>query len=76
MAAKTSLFDPAVVGIGEFSHVIAGSTEVLVLVARGETTLRHFFGAYLLPTLIGNIVGGVPLVAAFAHGQFVTSEEV
>jgi formate/nitrite transporter FocA (FNT family) len=65
-----------VVGIGEFSHVIAGSTEVLVLVALGERTLGQFLGAYLLPTLIGNIVGGVSLVAAFAHGQFVTSEEV
>jgi formate/nitrite transporter FocA (FNT family) len=65
-----------VVGIGEFSHVIAGSTEVLVLVASGEKTFVQYVAGYLVPTLAGNVIGGVSLVAAFAHGQFVTSEEV
>jgi len=65
-----------VVGIGEFSHVIAGSTEVLVLVASGERTFVQYLASYLVPTLAGNVIGGVSLVAAFAHGQFVTSEEV
>jgi formate/nitrite transporter FocA (FNT family) len=65
-----------VVGIGEFSHVIAGSTEVLVLVASGEKTFVEYLTSYLVPTLLGNVIGGVSLVAAFAHGQFVTSDEV
>jgi formate-nitrite transporter family protein len=65
-----------VVGIGEFSHVIAGSTEVLVLVTSGEKTILQYLMFYLVPTLAGNVIGGVSLVAAFAHGQFVTSEEV
>jgi formate/nitrite transporter FocA (FNT family) len=65
-----------VVGIGEFSHVIAGSTEVLLLVALGEQSFLHYLGSYLVPTLAGNVIGGVSLVAAFAHGQFVSSEEV
>ena len=65
-----------VVGIGEFSHVIAGSTEVLVLVASGEETFVPVPDVILVPTLLGNVIGGVSLVAAFAHGQFVTSEEV
>ena len=65
-----------VVGIGEFSHVIAGSTEVLVLFASGEKTFVQYLTSYLVPTLLGNVIGGVSLVAAFAHGQFVTSEEV
>ena len=65
-----------VVGIGEFSHVIAGSTEVLFLVTSGEKTILDYIAGYLLPTLAGNIIGGVSLVAAFAHAQFVSSEEV
>jgi formate/nitrite transporter FocA (FNT family) len=40
-------------------------------VARGEITLGHCFTAFFLPTLIGNIVGGVSLVAALAHGQVI-----
>lgn len=65
-----------VVGIGEFSHVVAGSTEVLFLVALGEKTFGEYLAWYLIPTLAGNVIGGVSLVAAFAHAQFVASDEV
>jgi formate/nitrite transporter FocA (FNT family) len=58
-----------VVGIGQFAHVIAGSGEGLYLVFRGEQTLVGYFSRFLLPSLLGNSVGGVALVAALAHVQ-------
>ncbi|MDQ6620100.1 MAG: formate/nitrite transporter family protein [Pseudomonadota bacterium] len=57
------------VGLGEFSHVIAGSIEVFTLCAIGEASWLDVIGTYVLPTLIGNIVGGVTLVAMLNHAQ-------
>lgn len=58
-----------VVGIGELSHVIAGSSECLFVVLRGGRSFAGFVSAYLLPSLAGNSIGGVALVAALAHVQ-------
>ena len=60
-----------VVGLAHFSHVIAGSVETFYLVAAGERTFIDYVGRYLLPSLLGNIIGGTSLVAALAHAQFV-----
>jgi formate/nitrite transporter FocA (FNT family) len=57
------------VGIGEFSHVIAGSAECLYVVFTGERTMADYVMRFLLPALIGNAVGGVALVATLAHAQ-------
>jgi formate/nitrite transporter FocA (FNT family) len=60
-----------VVGLAHFSHVIAGSVEAFYLVARGERSFLEYIVGYLVPSLIGNVFGGVSLVAALAHAQFV-----
>lgn len=57
------------VGLGEFSHVIAGSIEVFTLAASGGQSWPGVLGSYVVPTLIGNIVGGVTLVAMLNHAQ-------
>jgi formate-nitrite transporter family protein len=62
------------VGVGQFSHIIAGATEVFVLGWAGEKPWGTVLGAYLVPTLIGNIVGGVTLVAALNHAQVTSGE--
>jgi formate/nitrite transporter FocA (FNT family) len=64
-----------VVGLGQFSHVIAGSVDTLYLVARGDLTLAGYAMRFLLPALSGNIVGGVSLVAAVAHAQFIAGAD-
>jgi formate-nitrite transporter family protein len=64
-----------VVGVGQFSHVIAGSVDTLYLVARGEIAITTYAGRFLVPALIGNIVGGVSLVAAVAHAQYIGGGE-
>ncbi|MGH7906049.1 MAG: formate/nitrite transporter family protein [Candidatus Binataceae bacterium] len=63
------------VGLGDFSHVVAGSVEVLyVVVTSGDISWAGYFGQYLAPTLLGNVVGGVALVAFVNHAQVITEE--
>ncbi len=57
------------VGLGGFSHIIVGSVEVLFGVTAGDTSWSAYFGQFLIPTLLGNIVGGVSLVAALNNAQ-------
>jgi formate/nitrite transporter FocA (FNT family) len=58
-----------VVGLGGFSHIIAGSVEVLYVVATGGLTWGQYLAGYLLPVFIGNVIGGVSLVALLNYGQ-------
>ena len=60
------------VGLGGFTHIIAGSIEVLYLVSTGALPWYRCVGGYMLPTLLGNVLGGVPLVAALNHAQVVS----
>ncbi len=58
-----------VVAVGRLSHVIAGSVEAAYAVMSQLATLSDYFLKFLLPTLLGNIVGGVALVALLNHGS-------
>jgi formate/nitrite transporter FocA (FNT family) len=58
-----------VVGLGGFTHIIAGSVEAFYLMTTGEASWALGLGGWLLPTLIGNILGGISLVAALNHAQ-------
>ena len=60
-----------VVGLAELTHIIAGSVEVLFLAMVGAKSWLAVVWGYLVPTLIGNIVGGVSLTAAVNHAQVV-----
>lgn len=62
------------IGLGSFGHVIAGSTTVLYLVALKTTSWATYLGHFFLPTVLGNIVGGVSLVAALGHAQVVAGK--
>jgi formate/nitrite transporter FocA (FNT family) len=57
------------VAIGRFPHIIAGSVDVLYLVATGDLAWTAYVAGYLIPTLIGNTIGGVALVSALNHAQ-------
>lgn len=63
-----------VVALGRFPHIIAGSVEVLVLVAVRQIGWGDFAMRYMLPTLIGNVLGGVALVSAVNHAQTVSGK--
>jgi formate/nitrite transporter FocA (FNT family) len=64
-----------VIGLGEFSHVIAGSTTVLYLVATRDASWSFYLKGFFLPALLGNVIGGVSLVAALGHAQVVGGEK-
>jgi formate/nitrite transporter FocA (FNT family) len=63
------------IGAAHLAHVIAGSVEVLYLVADGSASLRAFFLQFFLPTLAGNVLGGGALVAAIGHAQATADAE-
>ncbi|MGI8889408.1 MAG: formate/nitrite transporter family protein [Chthoniobacterales bacterium] len=63
-----------IVGIGEFSHIIAGSVDAFYLVALGQKTLLDYL-AYMIPILLGNVIGGSSIVAAIAHAQYIGGGE-
>jgi formate/nitrite transporter FocA (FNT family) len=58
-----------VVAVGGFSHIVAGSVECAFLVQIGEAAWQDFLLGFFTPTLLGNILGGVPLVAVLNYGQ-------
>lgn len=61
------------VGLGGFTHVIAGSVEALYLVTTGELSPWTYLGQFLAPAFLGNAIGGVSLVAALNHAQVAAS---
>lgn len=63
-----------VVGIGQFSHIVAGSVEMFYLVVTGAASFMRCLTTYMIPTLIGNIIGGVALVAMLNHAQVVAGD--
>lgn len=62
------------VALGEMSHVIVGTVEVGFVASMGQITWLHCFVGYMLPTLLGNVLGGVSLVAALNHAQVTSGE--
>jgi formate-nitrite transporter family protein len=59
------------VGLGGFNHVVAGSTTMFYLIVTKSLSWPSYVFHFFLPTLLGNIVGGVSLVAALGHAQVV-----
>jgi formate/nitrite transporter FocA (FNT family) len=63
------------VGLGGFAHVIAGSAEVFYAAVRGEASWGQAVGGFIVPALIGNVLGGLTMVAALNHAQARSGEE-
>jgi formate/nitrite transporter FocA (FNT family) len=65
-----------IVALGKFSHIIAGSVEAAYAVLVGQASIRDYVGAFLVPTLIGNTVGGISLVAFLNHAPLTSELEI
>ena len=63
------------IGLGSFNHIIAGSTKVFYMLLAGQVSWADYFGRFFAPTLLGNIIGGVSLVAFLGHAQVVAGKE-
>jgi formate/nitrite transporter FocA (FNT family) len=64
-----------IVGLGHFSHVIAGAVQTFYVAIIGQASWSDVFVDYILPTFIGNILGGVALVAFINHAQVVSGKK-
>jgi formate/nitrite transporter FocA (FNT family) len=60
-----------IVGLAGFSHIVAGSVDALYLVAIGNLSFGAYAFGFALPVFIGNVIGGVALVALLNYGQVV-----
>ncbi len=58
-----------IIGIGHLSHAIAGSIEVFTLAFMEQTSWWNALTGFTVPSLIGNIIGGVTIVAVLNHAQ-------
>jgi formate/nitrite transporter FocA (FNT family) len=67
----TILLITYVVGMSKLSHVIAGSVEASYGVMVGAASLRDYLCGFFAPTLLGNMIGGISLVAIINHGSIV-----
>lgn len=61
------------IGLGDFTHVVVGSTEMSYLVWQGEASLGEYMFNFLIPTTIGNNIGGTGVFTLLIYGQ-VTEE--
>jgi formate/nitrite transporter FocA (FNT family) len=64
------------IGLGSFAHIIAGSIEAVYVVLGGAATWGEFIGYFFIPTLVGNTIGGVTLVAAVNYAQVASDRYV
>jgi formate-nitrite transporter family protein len=63
------------VGLSGFNHIIAGSTTTLFLIVTHVISWKIYILQFFLPTLLGNIIGGLSLVTALGHAQVVGGKE-
>ncbi|EJF29990.1 MULTISPECIES: formate/nitrite transporter family protein [Enterobacteriaceae] len=57
------------VALGDLTHIVVGSVEILYLVFNGTLHWSEFFWPFALPTLAGNICGGTFIFALISHAQ-------
>lgn len=57
------------IALGDLTHVVAGSTEVFLLLLVGEVSLASAVFGIIIPALIGNIIGGTVLFSMIAYAQ-------
>lgn len=58
-----------IIGLGGMSHVVAGATELFILVMGGELGVMSAVFGGILPALIGNVLGGTGIFAALTYAQ-------
>ena len=57
------------IAAGGFTHIVAGSMEAYLLVIAGDWQWWQMLGGFMVPVLVGNIVGGTALFALISYAQ-------
>lgn len=58
-----------IIGLAHFPHIVAGTVVAMYAVLTGEVALSDFFIEFFFPTIAGNMVGGIMMVAAINYAQ-------
>ncbi|HEY3916303.1 MAG TPA: hypothetical protein VGL83_00845 [Stellaceae bacterium] len=51
------------------AHVVAGAVDVFMLLLAGERSAGAAVGGFIVPALLGNIIGGTALFGLLAYAQ-------
>ncbi|HEX4533119.1 MAG TPA: formate/nitrite transporter family protein [Rhizomicrobium sp.] len=57
------------IAIGGFTHIVAGSMEAFMLLLAGHWSIGQTVGGFMVPVLIGNVIGGTALFALISYAQ-------
>jgi formate/nitrite transporter FocA (FNT family) len=57
------------IALGEFAHVVVGSCEMAYEVIAGEADFMEYFFRFLLPTGLGNVIGGTGIFTILIYNQ-------
>jgi formate/nitrite transporter FocA (FNT family) len=57
------------ISLGNFSHIVAGSVEGFMLVFSGDWSFGTMVWMFMVPTLLGNVIGGTALFALISYAQ-------
>jgi formate/nitrite transporter FocA (FNT family) len=57
------------IAVGGFTHIVAGSFEAWLLVLSGDWSFAWMLWEFMVPVLIGNVIGGTALFAMIAYAQ-------
>jgi formate-nitrite transporter family protein len=73
-SAEGSEFEMTVVltyliAVGGFQHIVAGSMEAFMLALAGQASVAQTLFGFIVPVLIGNVLGGTALFAVLSYAQ-------
>jgi formate/nitrite transporter FocA (FNT family) len=57
------------IAVGGFTHIVAGGMESYLLLFSGEWIWWRMITDFMVPVLIGNMIGGTALFALIAYAQ-------
>ncbi|MBR6013855.1 MAG: formate/nitrite transporter family protein [Selenomonadaceae bacterium] len=66
---STIIFLVYFIALGDFSHVVVGSCEMAFEIIEGDANFFDYFFKFLIPTGIGNVIGGTVIFTLLIHNQ-------
>lgn len=57
------------IAVGGFTHIVTGSLEAYMLVLAGDWQWWQMIVQFMVPVLIGNMIGGTVLFAVISYAQ-------
>ena len=59
----------SLIAAGGFQHIVAGSMEAFMLGLAGQQSVAQILFGFILPVLIGNVLGGTALFGVLSYAQ-------